>query len=314
MLSPNVTEFSTRDNSATHAQAGPVAKPERRRELDMIGPFIVLGLIVAHTLTIFVGRDIIVDNSRSEVTYLVAAFLVTFSMLWAMPLMMLIAGTTIWYNLRKRTVAEFARERFKRLFVPFVTGLVLAVPPMVYFKVKQEFAYAESFLEFYPRFWQIKFSLSAFPYTIQADFYTDLGVAGLSVRFVKGVASWFWLVAIMGYITHRGRHNANPKPDVVNSARTQSAGPPTLNAKASTSSLFDRAIAYVRDGQVPLYVIHKTPIIVFGYYVVQWNVNDLVKFAVIALSSLVAVLLLYEFGIRRTAVTRFLLGMKTKKG
>jgi hypothetical protein len=86
-----------------------------------------------------------------------------------------------------------------------------------------------------------------------------------------------------------------------------------MNAKAPTSSLFDRAIAYLREGQVPLYVIHKTPIIVFGYYVVQWNVNALVKFAVIALSSLVVTLLVYEIGIRRLAVTRFLFGMKPRR-
>ena len=50
-----------------------------------------------------------------------------------------------------------------------------------------------------------------------------------------------------------------------------------------------------------------------GFYVVQWEVSVLVKFIVISLSSLVTTLLLYEYGIRRAAVTRFLFGMKTKE-
>lgn len=60
-------------------------------------------------------------------------------------------------------------------------------------------------------------------------------------------------------------------------------------------------------------MIHRMPIIVLAYYVVQWNVNVPVKFAVIALSSLVVTLLVYEIGIRRIAVTRFLFGMKTRQ-
>jgi glucan biosynthesis protein C len=143
-------------------------KPERRRELDRIGPLIVMGLVVAHTLTIFAGRDIIIDKSGSEVTALVAGSLVSFPVLWAMPLMMFIAGMTIRYSLRKRTVGEFVWERTKRLFVPFYTGLVLAIPPMVYFKAKEASGYARSFIEFYPRFWQVKFSLSAWPLFVES--------------------------------------------------------------------------------------------------------------------------------------------------
>ncbi len=443
MIAPNVAELSADDSSSTHAHPVPAAKPERRRELDFIGPLIVMGLVVFHTLTVFSGQSMITDESQSMVTYIVAGIVASFISLWAMPLLMLIAGTAVWYSLRKRTVAEFAWERVKRLLVPFITGLVLALPPMVYLQAKQDPAYTESFLAFYPRFWQVKFSLSAFPlfiesttpdlaffvshlwfllylfvYTLlllplllylrhtagrgvverlaatftrpwaifllalsialieafltterpgvwnrfvwpffifygflfasdsrfgqtlvqhrrhalvlgivgyilyfgglvpimgaEVDPWSDYGVASIIVRFMKGAASWFWLVAIMGYITHRSQHKAKPKPELVDSARTQSAVPPNMNTRVSTSSLFDRAIAYVREGQVPLYVIHRTPIMVFAFYVVQWNVHALVKFAVIALSSLVVTFLVFEIGIRRTAVTQFLFGMKMR--
>ena len=444
MLSSTAPRIINSATNVAHVPSGTIRKPERRHELDIFAPLIVMGLIVFHTLLIFSGQQMIANESQSDVTHLVAGLVVTFTGLWGMPLLMFIAGTAIWYSLRKRSVAEFARERTKRLLVPFGTGLVLALPLMAYFQAKQASAYTESFLAFYPRFLHVKFSLSAFPlfiesatpdrvfyishlwfvlylyvYTLlllpllltlrlsagrgvverlaeaftrpwtifllalplalveailttdphlgwnrfvwpffvfygflfasdsrfgqalvqhrrralilgivgylayfgglaflletQVDPFSDLGVASIIDRFMKGAASWFWLVAIMGTVMHRSQHNANPKPDVVNSARTQSAELSNMNAKVPTSSLFDRAIAYVREGQVPLYVIHHTPIIVFGYYVVQWNVNAPVKFAVIALSSLAVIFLVYEIGIRRTAATRFLFGMKAKR-
>jgi glucan biosynthesis protein C len=44
-------------------------------------------------------------------------------------------------------------------------------------------------------------------------------------------------------------------------------------------------------------------------------VPALLKYAVISLGSLVATLLLYDIGVRRTPVTRFLFGMKpTRNG
>lgn len=49
-----------------------------------------------------------------------------------MPLRMLIAGTAIWCSLRKRTVGQFLLNRIRRLLIPFVTGMVLLLPPMVW--------------------------------------------------------------------------------------------------------------------------------------------------------------------------------------
>ena len=50
-----------------------------------------------------------------------------------------------------------------------------------------------------------------------------------------------------------------------------------------------------------------------GYYVVQWEAGVLLKYVVIALASFAVTLLLYEFGVRRTRVTRFLFGMKPRR-
>jgi glucans biosynthesis protein C len=47
-----------------------------------------------------------------------------------------------------------------------------------------------------------------------------------------------------------------------------------------------------------------------GFYVVQWDVGALVKYPVISFTALVVTLALYDVGVRRTAVTRVLFGMK----
>ena len=47
-----------------------------------------------------------------------------------------------------------------------------------------------------------------------------------------------------------------------------------------------------------------------GFYVVQWEVPTLVKYLVISFTALVVTLVLYDVGVRRTAVTRVLFGMK----
>lgn len=61
---------------------------------------------------------------------------------------------------------------------------------------------------------------------------------------------------------------------------------------------------------MPLYVLHQLPVVIVGFYVVQWEVNAFVKYTVIVLSSLAITLLLYDIGVSRNKITRFLFGMK----
>ena len=74
----------------------------------------------------------------------------------------------------------------------------------------------------------------------------------------------------------------------------------------------DRVTRYAGESQLPFYVLHMTPIVIIGFYVVQWDVNALLKYLVIVLSALVVALLLYDIGVRRTRLTRFLFGLRPK--
>ena len=71
--------------------------------------------------------------------------------------------------------------------------------------------------------------------------------------------------------------------------------------------------SYAQEAQLPFYVLHFTPIVVIGFFVVQWEVSVLTKFIVISLSSFAVTLLLCDIDVRRTRLTRFLFGVKPKK-
>ena len=74
---------------------------------------------------------------------------------------------------------------------------------------------------------------------------------------------------------------------------------------ASTSTL-----AYVNEAVLPFYIFHQTVLLAVGYFVLQWGLPDLLEWAVIVLISFVTIMTLYEFGVRRWNVMRFLFGMK----
>jgi hypothetical protein len=67
---------------------------------------------------------------------------------------------------------------------------------------------------------------------------------------------------------------------------------------------------YAKEAQLPFYVLHRTPIIIIAFYVVQWQVNALAKYVVIVVGALIAILVVYDIAVRRTRPTRFLFGLR----
>lgn len=406
------------------AAAAPRSSSARRPELDVLTTLIVFSLAFFHTASIFNGYQLVVNQAQGQLTSILASFFVYGEFLWIMPVMMFVAGIAIHHSLRRRSAGQFVQERLLRLGIPFLTGLVLANPPQIYYFLKFSQGLQESFLRFYPRYWDIKFSLLAFPYFLeprggeltfnvihlwflifllvytlllvplllylrrpaaaravawvggvfsrryaiflwaipiallealvgaiwpsgwcrwiwpfillygylcagderliaalvrhrtaglvwggigflllfagmgaltmsQVDPWLDRGLAAMAFRLAKGTTSWFLVVGITGLATHLGQR-----------ARARAAAP------AAKPGFWARVTAYGREAQLPYYVLHQTPIIIIGYYVVQWPIGALPKFLIISLASLVLVMLVYELLIRRIRFLRFLFGMK----
>ena len=125
-------------------------------------------------------------------------------------------------------------------------------------------------------------------------------------RMVKGVGAWAWVVAILGFGS-RPRQGRDPGGFHRPLGSGETPMRPGLGA---------RAIAYIGEAFLAVYILHQTVVFVIGYYVVQWQTTALLKYFVISLTSLAVTLLLYEFAVRRLRVTRWLFGMRpdSKRG
>ena len=69
-------------------------------------------------------------------------------------------------------------------------------------------------------------------------------------------------------------------------------------------------LKYSNEAVLPFYILHQTVLLSIGYFVVQWAIPDLAKWAIILVSSFIAIMLIYEFIVRRWNVMRFLFGMR----
>jgi peptidoglycan/LPS O-acetylase OafA/YrhL len=64
---------------------------------------------------------------------------------------------------------------------------------------------------------------------------------------------------------------------------------------------------------LPFYIWHQPVLLYVGFFVVQWAIPDLLKWAIIFTASFVIIVTLCEFVVRRFNVMRVLFGMKPIK-
>ncbi len=79
---------------------------------------------------------------------------------WIMPLFFVVSGMATYFSLAKRSPGQFAKERFKRLMIPFIFALFVILPVHVYFRVLFNGIFTGSFTDFY--FW--RYFIEAFPF------------------------------------------------------------------------------------------------------------------------------------------------------
>ncbi|MFE2043748.1 acyltransferase [Streptomyces sp. NPDC059477] len=119
------------------------------------------------------------------------------------------------------------------------------------------------------------------------DPFTDRAAFAVLTRALFGAAGWCWVVAILGLLD-----------------RPERAEVPSSPGRA-------RVRAYLAGAALPVYVLHQPIVVAVAYGVVGWPAPMVVKYTAIVAGSLVVIFAVYEVGIRRTRVTRFLLGMRT---
>ncbi|MCG8338181.1 MAG: acyltransferase [Proteobacteria bacterium] len=69
-------------------------------------------------------------------------------------------------------------------------------------------------------------------------------------------------------------------------------------------------LGYANQAVMPFYILHQLFLLLIGYYVVQWEMPVLFKFIIIAVAAFIAIMLAYEYLVRRIGLLRILFGMK----
>jgi peptidoglycan/LPS O-acetylase OafA/YrhL len=113
----------------TDAAAGQTGST-RRPDLDWLRVLAILSLLPYHTALIFDADGwVIADATRSVVLAEVCEFFTQ----WRMPLMFVLAGIATWTALGFRAPGRFAAGRVRRLVVPLAAGILLVLPPQLYY-------------------------------------------------------------------------------------------------------------------------------------------------------------------------------------
>lgn len=149
--------------------AQPSPRGERRPELDALRALVVVGLVFFHSSLVFEpGGDFYVTNAETtELTTIFAALCVV----WAMPLLFLVSGLGAWHSLRRRGAGGFAVERLRRLGVPLVFATLVLLPFPQWLRLRADPAYHDSYLRFWPHFFEVRLEPSEFPFIVQGTFY-----------------------------------------------------------------------------------------------------------------------------------------------
>jgi glucan biosynthesis protein C len=121
-------------------------KNERLYYLDWLRVFAVLLLIPYHTGMIFVNVDFhIKNNTTSTGLTIFNGFIDN----WHMPLFFLLAGASTWFALNKRPPFVYIKERFLRLIIPLVFGILIIIPPQIFYEKIQKTGFSGNYIDFY---------------------------------------------------------------------------------------------------------------------------------------------------------------------
>ena len=75
---------------------------------------------------------------------------------WHMSLFFLLAGASSYFALCHRSGRQYVRERFKRLLIPFIFGVLVLIPPQSYLGLVSHSDYSRSFLAWLPNFFTLQ--------------------------------------------------------------------------------------------------------------------------------------------------------------
>jgi len=122
---------------------------ERRYDLDWLRVLGVLLLIPFHVALIFVLQPYTIMYIRDVVNSPALSVTTGFIHMWHMPMLFLISGGATYLALGFRSAGQYVRERFLRLFIPLIFGLLTHVPFTIYIQHSNNLSLQEGYLGFF---------------------------------------------------------------------------------------------------------------------------------------------------------------------
>lgn len=132
----------------------------RKYFIDNLRWMSILLLFPYHTAMIFnnFGENFYV---KSEGIPLISGF-IQICYVWFMPLLFVIAGISSCYALKKRSQKEYIKERVLKLFIPFISGILVLVPIQTFYAEKYHNGYDGSYLHQYILFFTKQTDLTGY--------------------------------------------------------------------------------------------------------------------------------------------------------
>lgn len=113
---------------------------------------IAFGLLVFyHSGLIFVDWGYHIQNDKLSENFKLPLL---FMNQWRIPLLFFVSGAGVKFALGNKMIGSFMKERFTRLFIPLVFGILVVIPPQVYFERLSQYRFSGSYLNFYPEFFK----------------------------------------------------------------------------------------------------------------------------------------------------------------
>ena len=126
-------------------------KSKRRHDIDWVRVLAFDLLIIFHIGMFFNTWD---SQVKNNITLNWLAYPMQFSSLWRLPLLFVVSGMGTRFALSYRTGGQYIKERFIRLFIPLLVGMLVIVPPQVYVERLADGDFSGSFWAFYPHFFE----------------------------------------------------------------------------------------------------------------------------------------------------------------
>ncbi len=124
---------------------------ERRYDIDWIRVIVFDILIVYHVGMFFVEWGWHVKNNEIVDWIKIP---MSFASHWRIPILFVVSGMGTRFALSHRSGPTYASERFTRLFIPLLFGMLVIIPPQVYYERLTQGIPFSSFIDFYPHYFE----------------------------------------------------------------------------------------------------------------------------------------------------------------